>query len=114
MFDNLIKSQSTIRWLPTRRLCLGACLLSSLALTTAVQAAAPADGVRYNRDIRPILSENCFPCHGTDSASRKAGLRLDHFETATNKLDDGAFAIIPGKPDQSEMIRRIFANDDDQ
>jgi len=68
----------------------------------------------YNRDIRPILSENCFACHGTDSASRKAGLRLDHFETATNKLDDGAVAIVPGAPDKSEMIRRILATDDDQ
>ncbi len=68
----------------------------------------------YNRDIRPILSENCFSCHGTDSASRKAGLRLDHFETATNKLDDGAVAIVPGQPDKSEMIRRILATDDDQ
>jgi len=68
----------------------------------------------YNRDIRPILSENCFSCHGTDSASRKAGLRLDHFETATNKLDDGAVAIVPGSPDKSEMIRRILATDDDQ
>jgi hypothetical protein len=68
----------------------------------------------YNRDIRPILSENCFSCHGTDSASRKAGLRMDHFETATNRLDDGAVAIIPGQPDKSEMIRRILATDDDQ
>jgi len=68
----------------------------------------------YNRDIQPILSENCFSCHGTDSASRKAGLRLDHFETATNTLADGAVAIVPGRPDQSEMIRRILATDDDQ
>jgi len=70
--------------------------------------------VKYNRDIRPILSENCFSCHGTDSAARKAGLRLDHFENVTNKLDDGAIAILPGHPEKSEVIRRIFLDDDDQ
>ncbi len=68
----------------------------------------------YNRDIRPVLSENCFSCHGPDSASRKAGLRLDHFETATNKLESGVTAIVPGHPEQSELLRRIFLTDDDQ
>ncbi len=81
---------------------------------TSAQAVPKDSRVAYNRDVRPILSENCFPCHGTDSAARKANLRLDHFETATNKLDDGVFAIVPGKPAQSEMIRRISATDDDQ
>ena len=79
-----------------------------------VAVAGEARTLSYNRDIRPILSENCFPCHGTDSASRKAGLRLDHFETATNNLDDGVVAIVPGSPAKSEMIRRILATDDDQ
>jgi hypothetical protein len=69
----------------------------------AVQAAGP---VEYNRDVRPILSENCFACHGADSASRKAGLRLDRREVAVK-----AKAIVPGKPDDSEMIRRIFSDD---
>lgn len=82
-------------------------------ISVLVPAGAAATDIKYNRDIRPILSENCFPCHGTDSASRKAGLRLDHFETATNKLDDGVFAIVPGSPDKSELIRRIYATDDD-
>ncbi len=106
MFEHLIKTQS-IRW---TRIC--ACLLPWLALALPA-GASPASGVKYNRDIQPILSENCFPCHGTDSTSRKAGLRLDQFGAATNKLDDGAFAIIPGNPEKSEMIRRIFATDDD-
>ena len=83
-------------------------------LATAAVAAQKNSALEYNRDIRPILSENCFPCHGTDSASRKAGLRLDHFENATNKLDDDAIAIVPGQPDKSELVRRIFATDDDQ
>ena len=107
MFDIFLKNQA----LPWRLVC--ACLLAWLAFIVPVTAAPSAHGVTYNRDIRPILSENCFPCHGTDSASRKAGLRLDHFETATNKLDDGAIAIVPGRPDKSEMIRRILATDDD-
>ena len=85
-------------------------LLASLA----VAAGGSATGkVAYNRDIQPVLAENCFTCHGADSAARKAGLRLDHFETATNKLEDGAVAIVAGRPDKSEMIRRIFAEDDD-
>jgi mono/diheme cytochrome c family protein len=58
--------------------------------------------LEYNRDIRPILAENCFACHGPDSAARKAGLRLDDRESA---IDKGA--IEPGKPDHSELIHRI-------
>ena len=63
--------------------------------------AAPAEKLRYNQDIRPILAENCFACHGPDSASRQAGLRLD-------KPEDAAAAIVKGKPAESEMIRRIL------
>jgi len=87
--------------------------LTLIASALAAWAGPGGSGITYNRDIQPILSENCFSCHGTDSAARKAGLRLDHFETATNKLEDGAAAIVPGHPEQSEMVRRIFADDDD-
>ena len=86
-------------------------LLTSLVVAEAGQKSS---SVEYNRDVRPILSENCFSCHGPDSAARKAGLRLDHFETATNKLDSGAVPIVPGQPEKSEVVRRIFATDDDQ
>ena len=68
--------------------------------------------ISYNRDVRPILSENCFACHGPDSAARKAGLRLDRFEDATAKRK-GEAAIIPGKPDQSPLVTRVFATDPD-
>ena len=78
-----------------------------------VPAAAAAPPPEYNRDIRPIFSENCFACHGTDSAMRKANLRLDRFDDATNELDNGTWAIVPGQPDESELVRRIFATDDD-
>ena len=61
-----------------------------------------AETVLYNRDIRPILAENCFACHGPDSASRKGDLRLDRREAA---LETGA--ITPGDPSDSELIKRI-------
>ena len=62
--------------------------------------------MQYNRDVRPILFENCFSCHGPDSASRQAELRLDKREAAVDKT-----AIVPGNADSSEMIRRILSDD---
>src|ERR1051326_2209349 len=80
---------------------------------SAVSAATKASDISYNRDIRPILSENCFTCHGPDSAARKAGLRLDSFEAATAPRKDSKPAIVAGKADASEAIRRIFTSDAD-
>jgi hypothetical protein len=67
--------------------------------TTATQPAP----VRFNRDIRPILSDNCFACHGPDKGSRKAGLRLDVREDAVSRG-----VIVPGKPEKSRLITRVF------
>src|SRR5438876_9065258 len=78
---------------------------SALALLANVAAARAAEPVLYNRDVRPIFVENCFACHGVDSAARKASLRLDRFEDAIKT------AIAPGKPDDSELIRRIFSTE---
>ncbi len=64
--------------------------------------------LEFNRDIRPILSETCYPCHGPDKNNRKAKLRLDIREIALEKE-----AIKPGNPDESELVRRIFATKDD-
>jgi hypothetical protein len=78
-----------------------------------VVAAPAASNIEYNRDVRPVLSENCFACHGPDSAARKAGLRLDRFEEAVLPRKDSQPAIVPGKPEASEVVRRILATDPD-
>lgn len=66
------------------------------------------DNLRYNRDIRPILADKCFSCHGADSAARKAGLRLDQREAAIEME-----AITPGQPDNSALWERILTDDPD-
>jgi hypothetical protein len=76
-----------------------------LSITRAARAAEPT--LEFNRDIRPILLENCYACHGPDSASRQADLRLDRRENAIEMS-----AIMPGDPDSSEMIRRILSDDE--
>ena len=82
-------------------------LLVALLFPGLVQA--QAEGLSFNRDIRPILSDNCFYCHGQDGNKRKADLRLDLRETAVN-----AGAIVPGNLLQSELIRRIESKDPDE
>lgn len=82
------------------------CWLLSVALTGRA-------AVDFNRDIRPILSDNCFACHGPDKGKRKAKLRLDLQTGATTDLG-GHAAVVPGKPDQSEMIRRIHSTDPEE
>ena len=70
--------------------------------------------VDFNREVRPILSDRCFACHGPDSATREAGLRLDTFEGATEKLESGNRAIVPGNPKASEIFTRIHEKDPDE
>ena len=84
-------------------------LIASLLFATAATANPPT----YNADIRAILSENCFACHGPDSASREAGLRLDLAEEATAELDSGVRAITPGDASTSELLARVTADDPD-
>src|SRR3954463_4453438 len=82
----------------------------ALAASLLLAGAIRGDGrLTFNRDVRPILTENCFPCHGPDSAARKAKLRLDVREVAVE-----AEAIVPGKPDDSAAVQRIFAEDESE
>lgn len=77
------------------------------------QAAVPrADAVRYDRDVRPILADRCFTCHGPDAAKRKADLRLDDPASALSERD-GVRALVAGDPDASELWRRITTDDPD-
>ena len=82
-----------------------------LFLSAPLAAAEPA-APDFNREVRPILSAHCFKCHGPDDKVREAGLRLDRREAATAKLESEATAIVPGKPDKSELVRRIFSTDE--
>lgn len=93
----------------TVKLSLCSCIL--LGLTAGANA---DDRIDFNRDIRPILSNNCFQCHGPDESKREAGLRLDSRKFALAATDSGIPAIVPGKPDQSLLIGRIFTDDADE
>src|SRR5688500_10039147 len=86
--------------------------IASLALVGRAGAES-SDKIDFNRDVQPILSENCYFCHGTDKNQRKADLRLDSFETATRDRK-GVRPIVPGKSDQSEMIKRMLSTDPDE
>lgn len=82
---------------------------------TPVQPAANVSGeIRFNRDIRPILSNNCFACHGMDHATRKAGLRLDDGKNAFETLPSGNIALMPGDRAKSELFQRITSANPDE
>ena len=92
----------------TRLALLGSLLIAPLF------GAAPASQrpVSFNRDIRPIMSDTCFHCHGFDAKSREAGMRLDLREEALKLNKSGLIPIVPGKPEESEIIQRIMDSSD--
>ncbi len=83
-------------------------------LAATLIPAGADDEIRFNRDIRPILSEYCFACHGPDEHDRKAKLRLDVKDPSAFESHDGITAIVPGKPDESELFYRITTEDGDE
>src|SRR6266850_5228833 len=84
---------------------------SPLLAATSKPASKSTD---FNREIRPILSENCYACHGPDVEKRKAGLRLDKQDGALAELKSGNIAVIPGKASESKLVERITSKDDDE
>ena len=87
------------------------------ALPVAGQAAPPVRKLDFNRDIKPILSNKCYKCHGPDADVRKGGtdgLRLDTAAGSTADLGAGSAAIVPGHPEQSELVKRIGSADPDE
>ena len=99
-------------------LCWTTCLFGMIG-TLSASGASPADdasvagSIDFQRDIRPILSENCFHCHGPDERRRKAKLRLDTRD-GLFRTSDGVTVVVPGKPDGSELVKRILSDDEDE
>lgn len=95
-----------------RRLSLRLASLAAVPVVLGTTVSA-APSVTFNRDIRPILSDNCFACHGFDAKKRKAGLRLDTQEGAFAPNKDGKVAIKPGDPAASDLWARLNTTDVD-
>src|SRR4051794_20815367 len=95
-------------WLLPAALVLGGSLL-----TFGAEQSQKTGTVQFNRDIRPILSDNCFSCHGPDPATRKAGLRLDTKEGLFD-VHENSVPVVKGKADESELYRRISSTDADE
>jgi hypothetical protein len=91
-----------------------AALVFTLLLGTAPPLLAASGGDAFNTEVRPILARHCFKCHGPDDKARKAQLRLDQRDAALRGGRSKQPALVPGHPEQSELIRRIFAEDESE
>ena len=94
--------------LPSHRAWRALMIAAGISAGTPLSAPAEARTIVFNRDVRPILSNNCWSCHGPDTNMRKAKLRLDLREAATKKV------ILPGRAQESPLIQRIFSNDPEE
>ncbi|MEY3458118.1 MAG: hypothetical protein RL215_1275, partial [Planctomycetota bacterium] len=94
-------------------LCFAVRIFSWAVCVLMVSVSSAADGVDFNRQVRPILSDLCFTCHGPDVNERKAGLRLDTPEGARAVLESGHAAIVPGNSSGSSLLSRLTSTDPD-
>lgn len=83
--------------------------MAAALLLWIVPVMMPAAKVSFSRDIKPIMADTCFRCHGPDAGTRMANLRLDLREEATKRTGSGVTPIVPGKPEESAIVARVFA-----
>jgi hypothetical protein len=86
-------------------------LIATAAVSVLSRNARGAESVDFDRDVRPILSDKCFKCHGPDEAARQAGLRLDVRDAALAAAESGEIAIVPKSPETSQLVTRILSTD---
>ena len=96
------------------RLYTTLCMMVVASAASAQTAARPETPIGFSREILPLLSDHCFACHGPDEKARKGGLRLDTLAGARGSGKSGKTAITPGRPDESEILRRIHSSDPDE
>ncbi len=94
-----------------RRLPARLCVWTWLCIATCADVALGEEPVEFSRDIRPLLSDRCYQCHGPDAAQRPSELRLDEHDSALARLESGGAAIVPGEAEQSVLYQRITSAD---
>ncbi|MGZ0163806.1 MAG: DUF1553 domain-containing protein [Planctomycetales bacterium] len=88
-------------------------ILTAVVAGISSNASAAESTIDFNRDIRPILSDKCYACHGPDESHREGGFRLDRKDSAFGKAESNSVVVVPGKPELSELIARIVTDDED-
>ena len=88
-------------------------IVLSASLAGLDRSSAQDQPANFSRDVLPLLSENCFKCHGPDEPNRQAGLRLDKQEGAVSKVESGETGVVPGKSADSAIFKRITSADPD-
>ncbi|MGA3031743.1 MAG: DUF1553 domain-containing protein [Terracidiphilus sp.] len=112
--NRIVANKSTRLPFAIKLLCTGVLLSGAVGCHSPQSASVAAHGAQhldFNQDVQPILASNCFSCHGPDPEMRKAGLRLDLEESAFRKRPGHPDALVPGHPEQSELIKRIESKD---